>query len=164
MSSPPAPTPPALSEPAGEGIRIVNGVWHHRGAVVGTLAAFAAAVGTWYALTGRVETVATHQVQQRAEVTALREAQDVLRATHASDVRDMRAYVDARFDATEKAQKAAEKEALEAKAESEKNIAVINTRLDTMDKGINETRDNTRTLLDRLGDFGPGRRGPSGRR
>lgn len=164
MSSPAVPPPPVSSEPAGEGVRILNGLWHHR-SVVGSIATLGVvAVATWHSLTGRVDTVATRQVEQGAEVSALRTAQDTLRLTHASDVRDMRAYVDARFEETEKAQKAAEKEALEAKAEAEKNIAVINTRLDTLDKAIGETRDNTRTLLDRLGDFGPGRRGPSERR
>ena len=61
MQVPPiAVTPPA--EPPGEGVQLVNALWRHRGAVVGTLAAFAAAVTTWYALTGRVEGVAQRQI------------------------------------------------------------------------------------------------------
>lgn len=153
MTSPIAATPPPTGEPPGEGVQLVNALWRHRGAVVGTVAALAAAVGTWYALTGRVDGVAQRQVEQAAEVSALRSAQGELRATHASDVRDMRAYVDARLDATAKAQQ-----------EADKAIAVINTRLDALDKAVGETRDNTRLLLDRLGDFGPGRRAPPERR
>lgn len=164
MSSPPASTPPVSSEQAGEGVRIVNGLWHHRGAVGGVASALLAAVATWYALTGRVETVAIRQVEHGAEMSAVKAAQNVLRDTHSNDMRDMRSYVDGRFAEAEKAQKAAEKEAQSAKAEAEKNIAVINSRLDTLDKAIGETRDNTRTLLDRVGDFGSGRGGPSGRR
>jgi len=140
-----SPTPSVVNEPGpnGEGVQLVNALWHHRGAVVGTLAALCAATATWYGVTGRVDGVSTRQAEQAQEVAAVRREQALVRTEAAAESRDLRAYVDARLDATAKAQQ-----------EADKSIAVINTRLDAIDKAIGETRDNTRLLLERLGTSG----------
>lgn len=131
MSTPPPP-PPAVppSGGRGEGAEFVDFAARHWSTLAKAAGLVATVVLGWQALTGRVEKVETAQQATVQDVQHLREA-----------MKEDRARDEARFRELDK-----------QREEQARALAVFQTRLDAMDKGISEIKGTLAVILDRLGD------------
>lgn len=131
MSLPsPSPPSPGTLPGGGEGAELVTLVVRHWGALAKLAGVLVAALLAWTALSGRVERVEVAQQSTAQDVAHLREA-----------AKEDRSRDEARFTELDR-----------QREEQAKSLAVLQTRLDAMDRGLTDIKATLAVILDRLGE------------